>query len=182
MGLKLPRYVKSPIPKLEEKKRIDKFDYIMSTLNNIQRRLTSIEQSATNINSGISIDILSKIEEKGNEVAEANQVSTNNIAKAIKNIKDVVLQKLIDENRKLRKKVVTNDNKIIEIEKQVHRNDQHSRKVNFEIDGFPESLKQDALKPALVSVLNKAGLPNATIKDIEVIHRLNSKKTHKLVS
>ena len=77
------------------KKRIDKFDYIMSTLNNIQRRLTSIEQSATNINSGISIDILSKIEEKGNEVAEANQVSTNSIAKAIKILKTLFFKNLL---------------------------------------------------------------------------------------
>ena len=68
-----------------EKKTIDKFDYIMSTLNIIQQRLTSIEETAANTNTGnVTTDILSKIEEKGNEVANASKVSSDSIAEDIK--------------------------------------------------------------------------------------------------
>ena len=62
-----------------------------------------------------------------------------------------------------------------ELERSTYSGQQHSRKYNLEIDGFPVEIVDDDLKDAAVSLFNAI---NAHVihDDIEVIHRLPANK------
>ena len=114
-------------------------------------------------------DILKKIEDKGN-------LQTEKLSTAILDVKEVVCNKIIDENRRLRTRVTFLETRLYDAEKQIHKNDNHSRKVNFEIEGIPQTIKQDKLRETAVKIFEHAGVENVSAADIEVIHRLKSKK------
>ena len=157
--------------------KVDKFDFIMSSLQKIWSRLDTIDQSA---NTGDNKAILEKIEEKGNEVAAANKEIADSIKKDVEQIKTVVIKRLVTYNKTINTKLTANEQRIIELEKQVYKNDQHSRKVNFELDGLPQHIGVNdtkELKAAALQVFQHAGVRDLSNDSIEIIHRIKSKRT-----
>ena len=69
------------------------------------------------------------------------------------------------------------EERVIENERSLYKMDQHSRKVNFLIDGIPQTVDQVHLKDTAVKIFEEAGVAPVSVRDVEVIHRLNSKKS-----
>ena len=150
---------------------------INSQLEDIKGRLGIIEEST--LPSEKCQEILKKIEDKGNEITALNKTISDQIKEDIIKIRDVVIKRLREENRTLRSKISNLETRVLENERATNKSDQHSRKVNFEIDGIPDSVDQDSLKETAVQILKEAGVDHASCTDIEVIHGLESRKTPK---
>ena len=167
------RNIKECLDKVEDTTN-SQLDEIKERLNRIEARsLPSDESSEKKFN-----EILQKIEDKGNEITALNKITADDIKEDIVKIRDVVIKRLRDENRILRSKISMLETRVLENERAVNKSDQHSRKVNFEIDGIPDSVGQDNLKETAVQILKEAGVPVSST-DIEVIHRFQSRKTPK---
>ena len=167
------------------KEIFDKFQASISvSLNEFENRVATIEGTILNeivqepsTISPDSVDaILEKIEIKGNEISAKNETSNNEIKNDILEIRDVIIKHLVEENRKLRSRAAVFESRIIEIERRMNRGDQHSRKVNFEIDGIPQSVEQGDLKATAVKIFKEAGVDPVSEENIELIHRLNSRR------
>ena len=89
----------------------------------------------------------------------------------------MVIKNLLADNQTLRKRLTKLEKRTIETERKLNEMDQHSRKVNIEIDGIPDTIQQKDLKKFAVEMLQYAGIAPVSNEDIEVIHRLKSKKT-----
>ena len=148
------------------------------SLTNIMDRLTAIESSPSSA-SNDKAEILDKISKTGNDITEANSLVANNIKKDILEIKNVVINRLLDDNRRLRTRLRNLEEASIENERRLNMMDQHSRKVNLEIDGIPDTIPQKDLKSYVVDIFRHAQVDPVSTDDIEVVHRLNSKKTPK---
>ena len=97
----------------------------------------------------------------------------------------MAVQTLQKENTSLRYelKVLKNrsddiDDDLYEIEKDLTRMDQYTRRWNVEIQNIPEDVAQEQLKPTIVHALDQM---NVTVQqnDIEAIHRLKKGKQSK---
>ena len=158
---------------------------IMDSIKSISSRLEHIEEKDLVANNqGGDTDkkeILNKIESTGIEITTANEKVTGELREEILKIKDVVITNLYNDNRKLRNRVSVLEKQVIENEKRFNEMDLHNRKVNVEIEGIPNSVEQKDLKEYAVQVFRHAGIDPVSNNDIEVIHRLRSKKKVKTV-
>ena len=165
------------------KENVDKLEVSINTaLEDLNKRLDVIENALSQRSPGVSLeegklnDILLSIENKGNEISQANKVLVGDLKSDILEIRNVVIENLLEENRKLRSKVALMDARLVENERTMYSMDQHSRKVNVEIEGIPQSVEQDKLKETVVDIFRNAGVDPVSVNDIEVVHRLNNKK------
>ena len=151
---------------------------INSSLSNIRDRLTALESSSVSVSSDKDI-ILEKIALTGKIITEANNKVAQEIKDDILQIKNVVITRLLEDNRKLRNRLRNLENASIESEKRMHMMEQHSRKVNLEIDGIPDAVQQNDLKEYVVEIFRHAEVQPVSSEDIEVVHRLNNKRNPK---
>ena len=157
----------------------------LSKVESFDERLTntcslnqSILQSIQNIDTrldGISNDVLAKLDDQSVSLTEKIDTTTASIKEDISQIKSVVIAKLQEDNRKLRTRVTSLENRIIVNERNQNQQDQHGRKIYFEVAGIPTTIIQDELKPTLVKLFKNVDIKDATVDDIEVTHRLKSK-------
>ena len=163
------------------KEQLEKFEQsIKEAIEGISLRLHNIETREPVLDDDpVKQEILKKIESTGTVITTANEKVANELREDILKIKDVVINDLYDDNRKLRNRVCILENQVIENEKRLNEMDLHSRKVNFEIEGIPNSIEQQELKDYAVKIFEHAGIEPVTKNDIEVIHRLHSKKNVK---
>ena len=163
------------------KEQLEQFEEtITATLSSIQERISAIEASGRTTDSEIGkdkIEILAKIDEIGKDITAANVRTASEIKDDILQIKDVVIKNLQTDNKTLRKRLSKLEKRTIENERKLNEMDQHSRKVNLEIEGIPDSIEQKDLKNFAVEVFKHAGITPVSNEDIEVIHRLRNKKT-----
>ena len=85
-----------------------------------------------------------------------------------RDLKDVMVDEKVEE-------IGTLKSKIVKLEKALHAGLQHNRKYNLEIDGIPLEVDDDHLEAAAINIIKSIGVPY-TSDDIEIIHRLPSKK------
>ena len=160
------------------KEQLEKIEgSINLSLSDIRDRLTALESPSDNVSD--KVEILDQIERTGKDITEANIKVCKEIKDDIIQIKNVVIDRLLDDNRKLRSRLRNLEKVTIVNERRVNMMDQHSRKVNLEIDGIPEAIQQKDLKSYVVEIFRHADVDQVTADDIEVVHRLNSKKTPK---
>ena len=114
-------------------------------------------------------------------VKEANSLFYTDIKNDINEVRNVILNNLVLENRRLRGRLSLLETRIISNERASNIAAQHSRKVNLEIDGIPDTVNQENLKKTVIGIFSLAGVDNQHENDIEVIHRLNAKKIPKPV-
>ena len=110
---------------------------INESLSKIKERLDTLETA--NFASDKDV-ILQKITETGDNIKEANNKVAEEIKNDILQIKDIVITRLMNDNRKLRSRVSNMGMLAIETERRMNLMEQHSRKVNVEIDGIPDAI------------------------------------------
>ena len=147
--------------------------FIYIALETLQVRLKNIEDRS-DVND--TATIFKKIEDTGILVTKVNEEVAQGIKNDINEIRNVIIKRLIDENKILRSRVALLEERTIEKEREVNSMAQHSRKVNLEIDGIPASVEQDQLKGFAVEMFQHAGIRTVHVDNIEVIHRLPSKQ------
>ena len=153
-----------------------KEDAMSTTLKQFQEKIDS--------NASQKNEILVKIEEssqvistKVDKTAEDIKIDILNIREVIIKKQNVELMKQRDELSKLRANVKTLQTRLLLGERSHNQSNQHSRKVNFEIAGIPETVSNKELKSKIVEIIKKAGVTNVSASDLEVAHRLPSRKT-----
>ena len=154
---------------------------INATLNLVQEKIASLETLNATLSGETEkfsklYEIISKVE-AGNEIGTASKLIADELKDDILQIRNVMIENLVEENKKLWLKVSHLEAKVIGNERYMHKMDQHSRKVNMEIEGIPESVDQSSLKKTAVDIFHHAGIAPVTEADIEVIHRLKSKRS-----
>ena len=167
------------------KEQMEQFEVAMkATLATLFERITAIELAGSKTDGEIGKDkdeILAKIEKTGNDISASNVATANAIKEDIVAIKEVVIKNLLAENQKLKKRLSSLEKRAIDTERKLNLMDQHSRKVNMEIDGIPQTIQQTELKNFVGKMFEHAGITPISNNDIEVIHRLKSKKSPQTV-
>ena len=104
------------------------------------------------------------------------QTTSNNIKNDVLAIREHVINVLARENRVMRSRIQTLEERMVSLEKQVNKIEQNNRKSNFELDGIPDSIKQDQLAPTIVDIVNTILPEKVTLNDVEACHRLQSRR------
>ena len=141
--------------------------------------LLTLKESIANVEHNLKQDIKLNADNLLLQV-KSLESTFNHTAEGIKEdvlaIRNHVIGVLVKENRELRSRVQTLEGRMIKVEKQVNRNEQNSRKANFELDGIPESITQDQLAPNIVEIVNTISNEKITLNDVEACHRLRTAK------
>ena len=82
-------------------------------------------------------------------------------------IKNTVIQRLVDDNKKLRDRVYM-------LESEVYKSQQYSRRNNIEVNGIPDSVTDDSLEDKAIDIFQKIDVTVGK-NDIEACHRLGKK-------
>ena len=103
-----------------------------------------------------------------------------NLKEEVINLKDIMIENLQNENKRLKTKVNVLENKIIDLEIQNNNVDQYSRRNNVEISEIAQSVSDNQLEEKIVQILKAIGV-NITSNEIEVCHRLRKRKKNVIV-
>ena len=91
-------------------------------------------------------------------------------------IRRILIDNLIQENKHLHKRVRSIEDRMIKMERQINCTEQNNRKSNVEIEGIPSKIGHNDLKSIVARLLNHLSNSNITEGDIEAVHRINVKK------
>lgn len=97
--------------------------------------------------------------------------SINNINIDLTEMKDKIIQNLIESNKNLQKKVENLQNELKKKESAIEANNQYGRRNNIEISGISEEINDGKLEETVVDLLRKIDI-DVTTNDIEACHRL----------
>lgn len=141
--------------------------------------LLSVKKLTTKLES-IYTELSTKFDEHSTTITEQLAATSLSVKEDIAQIRSVVIARLEQDNRKLRSRVTHLEKRVLENEKRQNQQEQHARKIYFEVAGIPNSVTQDNLKATLVKIFNTGGI-TSNESDIEVTHRLHSKSETKNV-
>ena len=107
------------------------------------------------------------------------QESISGLRDDILNIKDVIVQRLQEDNLKLKEGVSCLEHEVVKLEIQNNSLQQYkSRRGNLEIDGVPTSISDDKLEKTVFGILNSINV-NLDSSDVETCHRIGRSKDGK---
>ena len=158
--------LKEVLDKLEQSINV-KFSKLESSVADLEKKLDNS-------------DIIHKIEAVSTSLTQKIDNDSNIIKKDILEIRNVIISRLLTENRVLRNHVKSLSMRMVDMERNFNNSQQNSRKNNVEVDGIPSSVDQSSLKPTVVNVFNHMGV-KCTSNEIKVVHRLPGKKDPKPV-
>ena len=119
----------------------------------------------------VSNEALAKVEE--------NIISTINCLKEeIINLKDIVIKRLQEENKKLREKCSKLENDVISNESSVNALEQYGRRNNIAVSGIPVHVSYRDLEETVISVLSDIEV-NVSPNDVEACHRIGKPDSNK---
>ena len=119
----------------------------------------------------VSNEALAKVEE--------NIISTINCLKEeIINLKDIVIKRLQEENKKLREKCSKLENDVISNESSVNALEQYGRRNNIVVSGIPLHVSDRDLEETVISVLFDIEV-NVSPNDVEAYHRIGKPDSNK---
>ena len=131
------------------------------------------EYNTRNKEAVVSNEVLAKVEE--------NIISTINCLKEeIINLKDILIKRLQEENKKLREKCSKLENDVISNESSVNALEQYGRRNNIVVSGIPVHVSERDLEEG-ISVLSHIEV-NISPNDVEACDRIgkpNSSKSKK---
>ena len=87
------------------------------------------------------------------------------------NLKDVVIQRLQDDNNRLKEKIAVLEKRADDAESHSHLFEQYGRRNNIEIAGISDSVCDEDLDSKVIDILAEIGV-NVESKDIEACHRI----------
>ena len=105
-------------------------------------------------------------------------VRFDDLKKDLLNIKETVIQNLLNDNKKLRAKVKSLEDNLVHVESECYGQDQYGRRNNIEINGIPNSVDSDNLEDKVIEILDAIDI-TVEKSEIEACHRLPGKETHK---
>ena len=104
---------------------------------------------------------------------------TLEINKSIDSLKESLIQNLVEENRKLKKRVnVLEDevddlyDRMLTLEADVNEQQQRSRRNNLEIHGIPNEILDENLEKATINILNNIVNDPISPEEVDACHRL----------
>ena len=110
---------------------------------------------------------------------EENIISTINcLREEIINLKDIVIKRLQEENKKVRKKCSKLENDVISNESAVNALEQYGRRNNIVVSGIPLHVSDRDLKETVISVLFDIEV-NVSPNDVEACHRIGKTDSNK---
>ena len=108
------------------------------------------------------------------------------ISTDLEELKNVIIQNLVESNKKLQNTIKTLQNKVEKMEKrekemsvQIEKQNQYGRRNNIEISGVMNEIKDEELEEKVIEILDKIDV-KATKEDIEACHRLPPTKKNKI--
>ena len=120
-------------------------------------------------------DLVEYIEKVKGKVVADNQIQ--NLCNKIANLSDNV-ESLVSTNERLNSEltIVKNvdnvlKNRIVNLEKELSKNEQYGRRNNVEISGIPNQISDQDLKENIVKICKDSDI-NISLMDIEGCHRL----------
>ena len=120
-------------------------------------------------------DLVEYIEKMKGKVVADNQIQ--NLCNKIANLSDNV-ESLVSTNERLNSEltIVKNvdnvlKNRIVNLEKELSKNEQYGRRNNVEISGIPNQISDQDLKENIVKICKDSDI-NISLMDIEGCHRL----------
>ena len=87
------------------------------------------------------------------------------------NLKDVVIQRLQDDNNLLREKIALLEKRVEDAESHSHLLEQYGRRNNIEIEGISDTVSDENLESKVISILSEIDV-NVESNDIEACHRI----------
>ena len=78
----------------------------------------------------------------------------DSISDDIKEIRNIIIERLLEENKLLKAKVQSLEDRITMIEKDTHASNQYSRRNNVEICGIPDTVKVEELEDKVIKILH----------------------------
>ena len=128
---------------------------------------------------------MKSIQESIDNFRNEHKITVDQIQKDLLEIKDTIIQNLLDENKQLKDRVKAledqadeHDEQLIEIEKHSHGLEQYTRRNNLEINGIPNDISDENLEMKCIEVLHAVDISVDT-SEIEACHRLPPRKNDK---
>ena len=106
-------------------------------------------------------------ESEGKIKANINDIVTESLM----SVKDSIIEALKAENLKLKSRVDSLEQKIIELDVSRHKLDQYTRRNNIKIQGIPATVSDDHLEHKMLNICKSMNLPVEN-SDIEGCHRI----------
>ena len=87
------------------------------------------------------------------------------------NLKDVVIQRLQDDNTRLKERIAVLEKRVEDAETHSYLLEQYGRRNNVEIEGISDSISDENLESKVIDILAEIDV-NVESKDIEACHRI----------
>ena len=87
------------------------------------------------------------------------------------NLKDVVIQRLQEENSRLKEKIAVLEKRVDDVESHSYLLEQYGRRNNIEIEGISDSVSDENFESKVIDILAEIDV-NVESKDIEACHRI----------
>ena len=149
-------------------------EVVVKLKEEIISRLVAVESKSYDAN---FVLLNGRLDEISGKVDDGNQSIKDQLDAAIRAIRVNVVNRLMNDNQKLRTRVRTLEQRLAKVERQCNQIESNNRKNNVELDGIPESVSDNELKGKVAQILNST-VDDVTIteSDIEACHRLQTKK------
>ena len=113
-----------------------------------------------------------------NKLHEFVKEGFENVSTDILQMKEQILNNLVESNKKLQKKIDFLEDQIKNQQISIEANNQYHRRNNIEIRGIPNDIKDDDLENKVIEILEKIDV-NTAVSEIEACHRLPQSKANK---
>ena len=145
----------------------DGFNFLLhlSTCSNITDIKTHEYNTRTKKEAVVSNEALAKVE-------------LNCLKEEIINLKDIVIKRLQEENKKLREKCSRLENGVISNESSVNALEQYGKRNNIVVSGIPAHVSERDLEETVTSVLSDIAV-NVSPNDAEACHRIGKLDSYK---
>ena len=110
-------------------------------------------------------------EQKSNDSVLLEISSKMDIITSQFSLQKTITDRLVDDNKKLRKKVNDLEERILDVENDINQTDNYIRRNNIEIHGIPVNVKDEKLEETVINIAKKVDV-DLKSDDIEACHRL----------
>ena len=140
-------------------------------------RMQDFRDSLTNLEKSISI-ISTKVDKIDAIEAKLDSRFTE-INSSILNIREVVIQNLLNENKRLDERIQFLENRLRLTEVHVNALESYDRRNNLEFEGIPSNVEDVNLEASVIKICNSIGI-KINNNDIEDCHRLGKNDPKKI--
>ena len=104
----------------------------------------------------------------------------NELNEGISKIRSEIIERLTEENSKLKETIVKLDKKVVDLEIKVEANLQYQRFASVVISGIPASIDHRDLEESALKIFNHISNYEITQRDLVAVHRISAKSSRVL--